>query len=59
MQEGYGVFSYRQRDVDIIYKYIQNQEVHHQKQSFRDEYLDLLNEFDVEYDEQYIFQELI
>jgi len=59
VQEGYGVFSYRQRDVDIIYKYIQNQEVHHQKQSFRDEYLDLLNEFDVEYDEQYIFQELI
>lgn len=58
-QEGYGVFSYRQRDVDIIYKYIQNQEEHHQKQSFRDEYLDLLKEFEVEYDEQYIFQELI
>ena len=30
-QEGYGVFSYRQRDVDQIYKYIQNQEKHHQK----------------------------
>jgi REP element-mobilizing transposase RayT len=58
-QEGYDVFSYRQRDIDMIYKYIQNQEVHHQKQSFRDEYLDLLNEFEVEYDEQYIFQELI
>jgi REP element-mobilizing transposase RayT len=58
-QEGYGVFSYRQRDVDMIYKYVQNQEDHHQKQSFRDEYLDLLKEFEVEYDEQYIFQELI
>lgn len=57
-QEGYGVFSYRQRDVDMIYKYVQNQEERHQKQSFRDEYLDLLKEFEVEYDEQYIFQEL-
>ena len=41
-QEGYGVFSYRQSDVDTIYKYIQNQEEHHKKQTFREEYLDLL-----------------
>jgi putative transposase len=58
-QPGYGVFSYRQRDVDQIYKYVQNQEEHHQKQSFRDEYLDLLKEFEIGYDEQYVFQELI
>jgi len=58
-QEGYGVFSYRQRDVDQIYEYIQNQEAHHQKQTFKDEYLDLLKEFDISYDSQYIFQELI
>ena len=58
-QEGYGVFSYRQRDVDQIYKYIQNQEEHHQKQSFREEYQDLLKEFEIGYDEQYIFRELI
>ncbi len=58
-QEGYGVFSYRQRDVDMIYKYIQNQEAHHQKQTFKDEYLELLKEFEIGYDEQYIFQELI
>ena len=58
-QEGYGVFSYRQRDVDMIYKYVQNQEEHHQEQSFRKEYLELLNEFQIEYDEQYIFQEMI
>ena len=58
-QEGYGVFSYRQNDVDSIYKYIQNQEEHHQIQTFRDEYLELLKEFKVEYDEQYIFQDLI
>ena len=58
-QEGYGVFSYRQRDVDQIYKYIQNQEAHHAKQSFKDEYLDLLKEFEIGYNEQYVFQELI
>ena len=58
-QEGYGVFSYRQSDVDTIYKYIQNQEEHHKKQKFRDEYLDLLKEFKVEYDEQYTFKELV
>lgn len=58
-QVGYGVFSYRQRDVDQIYKYVQNQEAHHVKQSFKDEYLELLNEFEIRYDEQYIFQELI
>ena len=58
-QEGYGVFSYRQSDVDAIYKYIQNQETHHKTQSFRDEYLELLKEFNVQFDEQYIFQDLI
>ena len=58
-QEGYGVFSYRQRDVDQIYKYVQNQEEHHKKQSFRDEYVDLLKEFEIGYDEQYIFHDMI
>ena len=58
-QPGYGVFSYRQRDVDQIYHYVKNQEAHHQKQSFNAEYLDLLKEFEVEYDEQYLFKELI
>ena len=57
-QIGYGVFSYRQRDVDQIYKYVQNQEAHHAKQSFHEEYLELLKEFEIGYDEQYIFQEL-
>jgi putative transposase len=58
-QEGYGAFSYLQRDVDQIYNYVKNQEAHHQKQTFRDEYLDLLKEFEIGYDEQYIFQEMI
>ncbi|MEI9943884.1 MAG: IS200/IS605 family transposase [Chitinophagaceae bacterium] len=58
-QEGYGVFSYSQSQVDKVFKYIQNQEEHHRKQTFRDEYLELLNKFKVEYDEQYIFQTLL
>jgi REP element-mobilizing transposase RayT len=58
-QEGYGVFSYRQRDLDQIYNYVKNQEEHHQKQTFRDEYLDLMKEFEISYDEKYIFQEMI
>jgi len=58
-QEGYGVFSYHQSQLDAVYKYIQNQEVHHRRQTFREEYLSLLKEFNVEYDEQYIFKELV
>ena len=58
-EEGYGAFSYRQRDVDMIYKYIQNQEEHHTKQTFLDEYLGFLKEFEIRYDEHFIFQELI
>jgi putative transposase len=58
-QEGYGVFSYGQSQVDKMYKYILNQELHHRKQTFKEEYLEFLKNFKIEYDEQYIFQELI
>ena len=44
---------------DTVFKYIQNQEEHHKVQTFGEEYLGLLKEFKVEYDEQYIFQDLI
>ena len=58
-QRGYGVFSYHRSLVDTVYHYIQNQEAHHQKRTFRAEYLELLDEFDIAYDEQYVFQELV
>jgi len=58
-QVGYGAFSYSQSQIDNVYKYIQNQEEHHRKRTFREEYLDLLKEFKVAYDEQYIFKELV
>ncbi|HEX7904194.1 MAG TPA: IS200/IS605 family transposase [Chitinophagaceae bacterium] len=55
-QEGYGAFSYRLRDVDEICNYIQNQEKHHQKKTFREEYTWLLKDFLVEYDDKYLFE---
>ena len=57
-QDGYGVFSYSHSQIDQVYKYIENQEVHHKKVSFREEYLAFLEKFQVPYDERYIFQEL-
>ncbi len=57
-QEGYGAFSYSKSHVHEVIRYIQNQEVHHKKQNFLDEYRQFLKAFEIEYDEQYIFKEL-
>ena len=58
-QEGYGVFSYGQSQIDSVFKYIQNQETHHKKHTFREEYLELLKIFKIDFDENYIFNDLI
>ena len=58
-QEGYGVFSYSHSQIDQVFHYITNQEEHHKKQLFRDEYLEYLNKFQIPYDERYIFEDLI
>jgi putative transposase len=58
-QEGYGVFSYSKSDLDIVYQYIANQEEHHKKQNFKDEYVSFLNRYNVKYDKKYIFENLI
>ena len=55
-QEGYGSFSYAHSQIDQVYKYIQNQEVHHHKQTFKEEYLEFLQKFEIEYDEKYLFE---
>jgi putative transposase len=57
-QEGYGAFSYSKSHVPNVIRYIQNQEIHHQKSSFLDEYRKLLVAFEIEWDEQYIFRDL-
>jgi REP element-mobilizing transposase RayT len=54
-QDGYGAFSYSHYDLDKMYRYIANQEEHHKKKTFREEYLAFLKEFDVEYNEKYLF----
>ncbi|MBL7779010.1 MAG: IS200/IS605 family transposase [Chitinophagales bacterium] len=54
-QQGYGAFSYAQSQIDAVVKYILNQEVHHRKKSFKEEYLEFLQKFEVEYDERYLF----
>ena len=54
-QGGFGAFSCSQSQLDIVIKYINNQEQHHQKKSFKDEYVGLLQKFNVGYDEKYLF----
>ncbi|PYS20693.1 MAG: IS200/IS605 family transposase [Acidobacteria bacterium] len=55
-QEGYGAFSYGHSQLNTIIRYIQNQERHHQKRSFKDEYLTLLRKFDIAFDDKYVFK---
>jgi hypothetical protein len=51
-QEGYGVFSYSRSQVPQVIKYIQEQEKHHSKKTFLEEYEEMLKAFEVEYDER-------
>jgi putative transposase len=57
-QEGYGAFSYGRSQIDRVYHYIMNQKKHHKKKTFRQEYIELLEKFGVEYDERYIFKKV-
>ena len=54
-QDGYGAFSYGKSQLDDIYNYIVNQENHHAKRTFHDEYIALLKKFEIEFDEKYLF----
>jgi putative transposase len=55
-QSGYGAFSYNKSQRSMIINYIENQEAHHQKKSFQTEYMELLEEFEVAYREEYLFE---
>src|SRR5256886_8059471 len=55
-QEGYGAFSYGHSQLNTIIRYIQTQEKHHQRRSFKDEYLALLRKFDIGFEEKYVFK---
>jgi|SRR6218665_803707 len=58
-QEGYGAFSYSRSHVPNVIRYIENQEQHHKKETFLEEYQKQLRAFEIEYDDRYIFKEPI
>jgi putative transposase len=57
-QEGYGAFSYSHSHIDNVAQYIINQEQHHKKRTFGEEYKELLKKFNVDYDEKYVLKDI-
>jgi putative transposase len=55
-QEGYGAFSYSRSQRDNVIKYIMEQEKHHSKRPFREEYLELLRKFEIPFEDNYVFE---
>jgi REP element-mobilizing transposase RayT len=55
-QEGFGAFSYSRSQLGTVIRYIENQQKHHAKKSFCEEYVELLEKFGVDYDRRYIFK---
>jgi putative transposase len=54
-QEGYGAFSYSRSKMDLVYQYILNQEEHHKKSSFKNEYIGFLRKFEIDYNDKFLF----
>jgi len=54
-QKGYGAFTHSRSQLDVVIKYVLNQEMHHKKVSFRDEYLEILIKNDIQYQDEYLF----
>jgi REP element-mobilizing transposase RayT len=55
-QGGYGAFSYSHSRITSVYNYILNQEEHHKKKTFKEEYIDMMKKFEIPYDEKYLFE---
>ncbi len=55
-QDGFGAFTYSKSQIDNVVKYILNQPEHHKKKTFKEEYLMMLQKFEIEYNEQYLFE---
>jgi len=58
-QEGYGAFSNSHSQIDSVIKYIAHQKLHHQKKLFKEEYIEMLNAYQINYQNSYIFNDLI
>lgn len=54
-QDGYGAFSYSHSQLNNVFKYIENQQEHHKKRSFKNEYLEFLNKFEIEFNEMFLY----
>ncbi len=57
-QESYGAFSYSHSQIDRVVKYIKTQEQHHKNKTFREEYIEFLNDFSIDYNERYILRDI-
>jgi putative transposase len=55
-QEGYGGFTYNRPQIDNVFSYIQNQESSHSNKTFSEEYVKMLEEFEINYDSKYLFE---
>lgn len=55
-QSGFGAFSYNRSDINTVVNYVMNQKEHHRKKTFREEYLELLKEFEIEFKDEYLFE---
>lgn len=53
-QEGFGAFSYSRSQIDNVIKYILNQKTHHMKQTFKEEFMDYLKEYEIDHDERFL-----
>lgn len=58
-QEGFGAFSYAKSQIDNVINYIAKQEIHHKKTSFKEEYIDFLKTYEIEYDKNYLFEWIV
>lgn len=54
-QNGYGAFSVNPSEIDVVVKYIEKQEEHHQKMTFQEEFRKFLKKYNVEFDEKYVW----
>ncbi|HSD64159.1 MAG TPA: transposase [Ignavibacteriaceae bacterium] len=57
-QEGYAGFSYSRSQLDRVIRYIENQEKHHHRKTFKEEYVEMLRKFEVTYNEKFLFDEI-
>ena len=55
-QDGYGAFSYSHSQLTNVINYVMNQKKHHRKKTFREEYIEFLQKFEVEYEDKYLFE---